>query len=229
LAKTKTIENLFNYLASYSAFLPVIFFFVFFKTSRKEKVFWIIVIYSIYNFLTDIGLIYLNHKPSRIFLYSSFTFFEYILFASVLYIIIKKNNFKRFIVIASVLFSIFIISYNLLIKIRFLDSIPIGVEAILILIYSFYYLYEQMKDTENLFIYNVYSFWIVLALMLYLAGSFFIYLYTSQLPAKQIPYYWVFTNIFSIVKNIFFSLAIIIYANQSTTKNIRKYNLSMLN
>jgi hypothetical protein len=229
LAKTKTIENLFNYLASYSAFLPVIFFLLFRKKCRKERVLWIILIYSIYNYLTDIGLLYLNHNPSRIFLYSSFTFFEYSLFASIFYLVIKKNSFKKFIIAASILFSIFIISYNLYVKIKFLDSIPIGVEAILILIFSFYYLYEQMQDAENLFVYSRYLFWIVLGMMLYLAGSFFIYIYTSQLPPSQIAHYWIFTNIFSILKNVFFSLGIIVYKSQATKQNIRQYNLSLLN
>ena len=229
MAKTKTIENLFNYLASYSAFLPLIFFFLFLKKCRKERVIWIILVYSIYNYLTDIGLLYLNHNPSRIFLYSSFTFFEYSLFTSILYLVIKNKKFKKFIIIASILFSTFIVSYNLSVKIKFLDSIPIGVEAILILIFSFYYLYEQMQDTDNLFVYSRYPFWIVLGMMLYLAGSFFIYIYTSQLPASQIARYWIFTNVFSILKNIFFSLAIIIYKSQVTKKNIRQFNLSLLN
>ena len=218
MAKTKTIENLFNYLAFYSDFLPILFFLLFWKKTKVNKGLWIVLVYSIYDFFTNIGLLYLSHKPSKVFLYSSYTFIEYFLFAYFVFITIKNRSFKKFIVYASLVFAIFLIIYNLIVKVVGIDSIPIGVEAILILIFSFYYLYEQMQDTEVLFVYSRHSFWITLAFMLYLAGSFFIYIYASQLPPKQIAHYWIFTNIFSILKNIFFTIGITIYSTQSSKK-----------
>lgn len=82
-----------------------------------------------------------------------------------------------------------------------------------------------MQDTTNLFIYSRYSFWIVLGIMLYLAGSFFIYIYSSQLPTKEIAKYWIFTNIFSILKNVFFAIAIFVNASQSVKKPPKNYKL----
>jgi hypothetical protein len=225
LAKTKTIENLFNYLAFFSDLLPCLFFLLYFKKTKSNRAIWIVIIYSIYDILTNLGLLYLDHKPSRVFLYSSYTFFEYGLFASILYIFIANKKFRKFIVIISLCFSVFIIAYNLVVKVVGIDSIPIGVEAILILIFSFYYLYEQMQDTRSLFIYSRFSFWIVLAMLLYLAGSFFIYIYASRLATEQVGRYWIFTNVFSILKNIFFTIAIIKLASNKKEKKQEKYNL----
>jgi len=222
LAKTKTIENLFNYLASYSHFLPILFFLFFFRKSSSRRILWIIVIYSLYNYLTDLGLIYLNHRPTRVFLYSSFTLFEFILFTSAIYLTILSKPFKLFIIGISTCFTIFIFIYNLYVKVVGIDSIPIGMEAIIILIFSFYYLYEQMKDPENLFVYSRFSFWVVLGIMLYLAGCFFIYIYASRLEDKEVGKYWIFTNIFSILKNIFFTIAI--FLNTSEKSNSGKIN-----
>jgi hypothetical protein len=171
------------------------------------------------------GLLYLNHRPSKIFLYSSFTFFEYILFAACLFNIIQNKKFRWFILLTSVAFSIFLLVYNLKAKVFGLDSVPIGIETILILIFSFYYFYEQMQDTTNLFIYSRYPFWVVLGMILYLAGSFFIYIYSSQLSQEEVNKYWIFTNIFSILKNIFFTIAIIVNANQSIKKTPKNYKL----
>jgi len=56
-------------------------------------------------------------------------------------------------------------------------------------------------------------------MLLYLAGSFFIYIYASQLNQEEILKYWIFTNIFSIIKNILFVIALAVHANQSQTKN----------
>jgi hypothetical protein len=224
LAKTKTIENLFNDLASYSHFLPILIFLFYFRKSSRTRALWFVVIYDLYNFLTDLGLLYLTHRPTRVFLYSSFTFFEYILFASVLYLVIKNASFKKFILLISICFTLFIVLYNLYVKVRGIDSIPIGVETILVLIFSFYYLYEQMKDTETLFVYSRYSFWIVLAVMLYLAGSFFIYIYASQLPDEEVGKYWIFTNIFSILKNVFFTISILINVKQTNSAKKKAFD-----
>lgn len=184
-----------------------------------------IVIFCLYDYLTNIGLLYLNHKPAKVFLYSSYTFFEYSLFAACLYNVINNKRFRKFILITSLSFSTFLIIYNLTTKVVGIDSVPIGIETILILIFSFYYFYEQMQDTTNLFIYTRFSFWIVLGMVLYLAGSFFIYIYSSQLSQQEIRKYWIFTNIFSILKNIFFAIAIIVNAKHAVQKPSKKYNL----
>ena len=170
-----------------------------------------------------------ENSPAKIFLYSTFTFIEYLLFASLLYLSISNKVFKKIIIAISILFFSFLIIYDTIAKVRGIDSIPIGVEAILILVFSFYYLYEQLQDTNTLFIYSLYSFWIVLAMMLYLAGSFFIYIYASQLPPEQVAKYWIFTNIFSILKNILFTVAIILNANSNVKKSTSNHKLYQLN
>jgi hypothetical protein len=101
-----------------------------------------------------------------------------------------------------------------------LDSVPIGVETILILLFSFYYLYEQMNENDTLFVYSKYEFWIVTGFMIYLAGSFFIYIFANQ-TAEALSY-WYFTNIFSILKNILFSIGIFVSWKKAKSKGSRK-------
>jgi hypothetical protein len=219
LAKTKTIENLFNSLAHYSDLLPIFFFLFFLRKNSQPKGIWIIIVYTAYDFLINFGLLYLSHKPLKVFLYSSYTFFEYLFFAYFFLQVIKNPRFKKIISIVSIIFSVFLILYAYLGKVKGIDSLPIGIETILILVFSFYFLFEQLNDTTNLFIYSKYTFWIILGMLLYLAGSFFIYIYASQLNQEEILKYWIFTNIFSIIKNILFVIALAVHANQSQTKN----------
>ena len=86
---------------------------------------------------------------------------------------------------------------------------------------------EQMNDTETLFIYSKFAFWIVLGMMIYLAGGFFIYIFTNQLNTNDIMKYWVFTNICGILRNVFFAIAIITYntkrETQKSIKNIHAF------
>jgi len=86
-----------------------------------------------------------------------------------------------------------------------------------------------MNDTTTLFIYNTYQFWVILGMVLYLAGSFFIYIFASHLRNYDIYKYWFVTNIFSIIKSILFCIAI--YVNAKPSKESLKYNqeISRLN
>lgn len=231
MAKTNTIESFFNYLDFYSNFLPILFFLVYFKKSRGKRVLWFIVIYALYNYLTALGTITFYSTTMQAFLYAYFTLLEYLLFTFVFYILINNKRFKKLIILLSICFIAFFIPYNIFGTIRGIDSTPIGIETILILIFSFYYFYEQMQDIENsIFIYNKYSFWLIIGMMLYLSGCFFIYIYTSYLPDdKTILKYWIFTNVFSMLKNIFFTIAIIIHAYQSHKKQTLKNSMPVLN
>ncbi|HEX2533784.1 MAG TPA: hypothetical protein VHK69_08615, partial [Chitinophagaceae bacterium] len=65
------------------------------------------------------------------------------------------------------------------------------------------------NDTSTLFIYSKFTFWIVLGIIMYLAGSFFIYIFAAQRPETRD--YWYLTNVFSIFKSILFTIAFIIH------------------
>jgi hypothetical protein len=78
-----------------------------------------------------------------------------------------------------------------------------------------------MNNPQNLFIYSDYRFWIVLAFMIYLAGAFFIYIFADQIPTSQLAQYWMFTDIFYTLKNILFSIGILVYVMQQPKKKHR--------
>jgi hypothetical protein len=82
-----------------------------------------------------------------------------------------------------------------------------------------------MNDTFTLFIYTKPAFWVILGIVLYLAGSFFVYIFASYLTEDELAKYWVITNIFSILKNIFFCIAI--YINAHPSKESLKYDLEI--
>lgn len=170
------------------------------------------------------------YRTELTLLYALFTPLEYLAFSYFLYLNIREKLFRKLIIFSNLFFITFLLLFYFVLSPpeMKIDSIPIGIETILILVFSFYYLYEQANDTNNLFIYNKYSFWIVLGFIIYLSGSFFIYIFTNQLSYKEIHKYWFLTNIFSILKNVFFTIAIIINANQHTKKNQMNYKIHTL-
>ncbi len=159
-------------------------------------------------------------------LYCFFTLSEFFLFSTFIMMSIINTSMKRVIVVTQILFSIFIIVYATYAKPRSIDSISVGIETILILIFSCYYLYEQMGKVENQFIYNKYQFWIITGTMIYLAGSFFIYIFANLVDRKTLHQFWFLTNVLYILKNILFAIGILIYVKERK-KNLAPENLQL--
>ncbi len=210
---TKTIEDLFIYSRVTSNFALLALFIVFFRTIKNSKDLLALIGYCLLDttiyFLSE--HILTDHSPSSTkilgVIYSLYTLIEYSVFALFLWLNIHNKAFRRAILITSLIFLTFLLIYNLNTRVRRVDSLPIGVETIFILVYSFYYLYEQMNDTTNLFIYNKYQFWVITGFMLYLAGSFFIYIFANQADKSLIDDYWFLTHAFYILMNIFIGIS----------------------
>ena len=121
--------------------------------------------------------------------------------------------------VVSALFFVFLIFFYTKGKLYRIDSVPIGVECILILIFSSYFFYEQINNPNVLFIYNDYKFWIITGIMIYLSGSFFIYIFANQIPEKELNLYWSFTYIFLGIMNVLFSVGILLLGLQPKQKH----------
>lgn len=234
MGKIPSIEKLLFNIAEYSDFLPILVSLIFFLQVKKlGKDIWILLAYIFFSIIS----VYLsNVLPKKIVPYfvSFITLFEYSCFILFLWLNIQKPKIKNLALLLSLLFVIFIVSYSINVEIRFIDTIPIGVETIVILFFSFYFLYEQMNTPKTTFIYTDYRFWIIIGMAIYLAGSFFIYIFADQFdlkdPAEQKQYYqfYSFTYLFYTIKNLFFSLGILIYAKNLKQNNNRTTSMPYL-
>lgn len=212
----KTIENLFSFLGTYSPVLPPFLLIILTNVALKSKVLRVVSLYSLIELFTNLAANEISPK-GIIFLYSVFTVFEYALFAWVFYLLIENSRFKNLVVVASLLFAAFWIIYKLYGKHQNLDSIPIGVETILILTFAFIFLFEQVENLAGKLLYQRYSFWITSGILIYLAGSFFSYLFSNELDERTLAFFWTFTNICSTFKNVLFLIAIGIYNRDLST------------
>jgi hypothetical protein len=74
-----------------------------------------------------------------------------------------------------------------------------------------YYYYEQIVIINTAFIYAEPTFWIVTAFFIYIAGTFFLYLFIPSFDlVEQEKYYGIFNSIFTIIRTILISVAIFI-------------------
>lgn len=238
MAKTKTIENLlfynelFAFLDIFSNLIPIILFFFFRKSKNEFKGVGLILFYLTVSFLTGSSLkIIYDYFPqlyeqAYVILSEISTIIEYGVFAAFLYFQLTDTAAKKLLAIASIAFFIFFLVFTLYLKgSTIIDSIPIGIETIIVLVFGFYYLYEQTNDTSTLFIYNNPAFWIIFGMIIYLAGSFFIYIFANYTTQEVVERYWFVTNIFSVIKNILFCIAI--YNNSKPSKENLQYSLEL--
>lgn len=213
-----TIENLFVFIISFfDAFVIIQIF----RLSLRKKVnrsLWLLMAYCFINSLVNYTGLYVSSKVGY-YLYALYTIIEYCVFAYFILYNLQKKLPKKMIVYASVAFIAFNIYHTLYSKPRGLDSVPIAIETILIFLYCFYYLYVQMSEIEEIFIYNTYQFWIIIGIMVYLGGSFFIYISANVAPSKTLHQFWFLTYVFYIVKNIFFAIGIFYLGQKS--KNLQ--------
>jgi len=218
------------YIATYIDCIPILLFLFFFNKTKKEKGLWAIILSSFISFLI-IGSLSFFPRNVQHYLLSAFTFFEYTLFAYFLGLNLNRRRSKKVLLYISIAFTLFLFIYSYAANFKKVDTVNVGVETIIIIIFSFYFLYQLMNENKVLLIYNDYRFWIILGMVIYLAGSFFIYIYADQLSASEMKQFWFLTWIFYILKGILFSIAILIFIrqyeqNKQTNKTIPYLDLT---
>ena len=161
------------------------------------------------------------HKENlqfRRFLINSFTFIEFFFLSAFIWLNLENKKAKFFLIFFSFAFTAFLVYFNVTSHFTRIDSIPIGIESLIIISFSFYFLYERVKSPSLTFIYNDYRFWIIIGMIIYLAGSFFIYIYGEQLETASWKKFRYLTLVFYIIRALFFSIGIIVFAKRPAPK-----------
>ena len=229
MVKIQDIENLFYNILTYTYLAPTLLFLLFWNKLRQEKIGILIASYSlIFFFLVLFEKTITTNNFSRRLYYQSFTFFEYLFFTGIFWFTIKNPRTRKAILILSLLFSAFQIIYFFTEKFKRIDSIPIGIESILILIYIFYFFFEQIKDPKGKHLWENYCFWFASGILIYLSGSFFINILANVMEKDEIRRYWFLTYIADIIKNIFLAIGVLVMAKQSPDHEKLKKNIPYL-
>ena len=192
-----------------------------------KNIFLTFLLYGLTCFLL---LFFYSELPKylRGYYFTFYTFFEYAVFAALFYFNLSSPLLRKVIIIASLCFLAFQFVYLFTAQIQSLDSVPIGIETILIFVYIFCFFYETSRLTNNNYIYNQYCFWIAVGILIYLGGSFFFYILIDHLNKEEVETFGQLTYMAEIIKNILFSVAILIYARQPKITNNKPPNIPYL-
>jgi len=218
-----SIENLFLFIVFLFDLFVVSYALYLSGRLKIERSIWLLIIYCAFNSICNLFtslIIPLLTTPNIVnkinyYIYAAFTIVEYALFTFFIFLNLKKKGPKTIIAYASIFFVLFNIWHTSKAKPAGLDSIPIAIETILIFSYCVYYLYTQINTMEDMFIYDKYQFWMIIGIMVYLGGSFFIYILANIVSRKTLIEYWFLTYVFYIIKNILFAIGISLYKKKS--------------
>ena len=151
-------------------------------------------------------------------LYNSFTVIEFIFFSVFFYIIINSTILKKILPFVVALFLI-----SSLIDFAFIlnKSYTSGVQSVLILIMCIYYFFDQLKKPDTYLIYTNINFWIIISFLIYVAGTFFLYLMAENMtPNKEFRKEYAIINFsFNLLKNILLSIAMLMKEEKITPTN----------
>jgi len=175
---------LLNLLAFISEILPIIFYLSFIKRNRGEGL-WVIFLYSILSLVMQPLFVLLLPKVPKFYFYASWTILEFTLFSIFFSSSLERKKFKYIPAIGAVIFFV-IASMSFIGKNQEdFDSLTASVEAILVIIYCIFLLYEQINDPSVVFVYDNKKFWVIIAFFLYFSSTLFLFLFAGNLTKKE--------------------------------------------
>ena len=236
LLKFNSILTISNYITYLTEIIPLIFCITFFKKiyTNTLKVFFIYAITSV--IFVTVSLLSLSYYDS-FFLYMSsvriFLVLEFILICFFYKTIFKSARIKKLLTVLPIIFILFCL-YNFLksSKTEF-DFAPLVIECLFFTVVILYYFYERIMYNFTIPLYQLPSFWISVAFLIYFSGNFFLFLFSKVIendPGFANQYTLIYSSI-TIIKNILLCTALIVNRNLIVTKDISSVipNLSIEN
>jgi hypothetical protein len=202
------LKLLISIVALVAQISPLILFFLYYRKINKVVELKVIFFYSVLS-LISIVILSSPLKKYGSSIVSIFAICEFIFFSTLLFLCVLNKKFKNLIAaIAGVnlIFELFLFFFH---PENFDFWVTLST-AILIFIFSIFFFFEQVNTPETLLIYQSYKFWIIVGCIIYLAGTLFVFLYTSDMKDKIQSALWDINIAFEIIKNVCFSIAFLV-------------------
>lgn len=217
--------------------LPLICFVLFYK--HNKNLFSILIFcYCLYSIINDLirrytlPTISFQNFPKIDFIFLSiYTIIEYTLLSVYIYNLLRNKLLKNVLLILSALFLAVAIGnlvYSYQLKSSEIDSIPLAISSLILISGSLIYFFETIQNPEITFIYSKPSFWVIVGIMIYFSGTFFLFLQYENLSEHDKETFWIINMICFILKNIFFSISFILKPENQQISNVDDYYLNKL-
>lgn len=200
----------------YSFLLPLIGLFFYIRKIRISATIIVLATYLAVFFVFNHFFSEVKSVLGKKEYYFFYTLLEYFSLSTLILLSISDKIFRLVYAALSFLFTIFLIVFFFAVNIKRLDSIPIGIESIVLMILIIFYFYSQFKNISDQNIYDSFSFWIVLGILIYIGFTFFFNILSNSLDQNLFSKYYHYSFLGDILKNILFAVAIIFFTPKSS-------------
>ena len=182
------------------------------------KVFFVYAI-TAFSFLSFslIALWYLKSFELHVILIRIFLVLEFLLICLFYHILFKSTKIKYTLVISAFIFVLFCI-YNYVQSVHNeFDFMPLVVECLFFTFFILFYFYDVMQHSFEAPLFQMPSFWISVAFLVYFSGNFFLFLFSRSMEHED-NFGFQYTLIYStmtIVKNILLCIGVIVNNNNT--------------
>lgn len=163
--------------------------------------------YALLSLISDVMLGIFQKNASLVI--SLFAISENIFFSLLFYLFVQNPKIKKIIASISVICLCLIFSLFFLKKENF-DFWAALITGIVIVVYSIFFFFEQVNSPQVLILYQSYKFWVVAGCIIYISGTLFLFLYTSNVRDRQKSALWIINIAFEIIKDICFSIGFLL-------------------
>lgn len=203
--------KLLHYISIYSPLLPILVFLIF-PYNRSQKLKWVVFILLALGVSIDVlSYSWAKKALSNLVLINLFTLIEGLLLSYFFYILFFKKRILQKITLFSgiSLLSIWLVRNIFLQNILKYDYLSQAIEFIVLLLLCLLYFFQKAKVSDTVFIYSTFEFWLVSALLIYCAGTFFSFFIPMSASEKEkdIIVFEYISRFGSIVKNILITIA----------------------
>jgi len=186
-----------------------------FCTKTHIKGFWVIFFYSIASLVSDVFLSSSEWASShKFFMWNIFTIVEYTLLSYFFYLTITQRSIRLSIVVISIIYFILFVVLNKSIHDHFNSFLSFVSQVIILTLCLVYFISSTKHNTESLDLLNP-LFLVVVALLLYVASTLFLFIIANHLSDSELNKYWRITNFSNILMNLLFSAAFVLYRVQN--------------
>lgn len=204
-----------------SALLPITFFLLFCIKCNKKGL-WVIFLYSILSFLFDVFL-FSSHWAfeNKYLVWNIFAILEFSMLSYFFYLIIDNQLIRWLILVFSavylIIFCLFVSSSD-----EHFNSILSAIGSVIMLFLSLSFFVISMRPSEEPVDLLSPVFLIVIALLLYVASTLFLYIIANRLTAKEMEQYWGINHVSNILTNLIFAAAFLLFRFQKKNPSPEK-------
>ncbi len=182
------------------------------------KVFFVYAIIA-FSFLSLslVALWYLKSFELHLILIRLFLIIEFSLICIFYNILFKSTKIKYTLIFSTIIFIAFCF-YNYTQNLhKEFDFMPLVVECLFFTFFILYYFYDVMQNSFKVPLFQLSSFWISVAFLIYFSGNFFLFLFTKSMehePNFEMQYTLIYSTM-TIVKNILLCIGVIVNNNNT--------------